>query len=225
MCNSTGLTPYLNHILEPSKVVKPLQLNRNAITVRSESATKPIVTRLCNNANNSKSNISHPALLETKYRSDTGFLYIHGKPGTGKTALLKEVIRELKPEMKNVAHDIKILTIDCKAIASNTYSKLLHGMGYGCSSDDEDTAIKTLESIVLGNGTKVIYVAILDEVDHLLTKHQGVFDKLAQWSFTQESKLTVIGVTNDVDTSDHLIHKLKAMDCEPKKSKVLSLTA
>ncbi|KAF9279193.1 AAA ATPase, partial [Mortierella antarctica] len=45
-----------------------------------------------------------------------GSLYISGQPGTGKTALLKEVMRDMHPELNAAQHDVKVVLINCMTI-------------------------------------------------------------------------------------------------------------
>lgn len=59
-------------------------------------------------------------------------------------------------------------------------------------------------------------VAILDEVDQLLTKDQEVLYKLFQWSSTEGSKLTLVGIANALDMTDRFLPRLKARNCEPQ---------
>lgn len=59
-------------------------------------------------------------------------------------------------------------------------------------------------------------VAILDEVDQLLTKDQEVLYKLFQWSTTEGSKLTLVGIANALDMTDRFLPRLKARNCEPQ---------
>lgn len=59
-------------------------------------------------------------------------------------------------------------------------------------------------------------VAILDEIDQLLTKDQEVLYKLFQWSTTEGSRLTLIGIANALDMTDRFLPRLKARNCEPQ---------
>ncbi|KAF9189953.1 AAA ATPase [Haplosporangium sp. Z 767] len=149
----------------------------------------------------------------------SGSLYISGQPGTGKTALLNEVLRDMEPKMKAASHEIKTLMVNCMMIKDPklVYSKLLEEMGYMSESKDKDSAVKTLGSLVLAsNKNKVMFVIILDEVDQLLTRDQEVLYKLFQWSFMEHSKLTLIGIANALDMTDRFLPRLKAKNCEPQ---------
>ncbi|KAG0247764.1 AAA ATPase [Mortierella polycephala] len=151
--------------------------------------------------------------------ANSGSLYISGQPGTGKTALLNEVLRDMEPKMKAANHEIKTVMVNCMTVKDPklVYSKLLEEMGYTSESKDKDSAVKTLESLVLAsNKDKIMFVAILDEVDQLLTRDQEVLYKLFQWSSTEHSKLTLIGIANALDMTDRFLPRLKAKNCEPQ---------
>ncbi|KAF9105951.1 AAA ATPase [Mortierella sp. GBA35] len=152
-------------------------------------------------------------------KAKAGSLYISGQPGTGKTALLKEVMRDMEAEMQETEHEIKTIMINCMTIKDPrlVYSKMLEEMGYTAESKDKDTVIKTLEALVLENKKKsTMFVAILDEIDQLLTKDQEVLYKLFQWSTTEGSRLTLVGIANALDMTDRFLPRLKARNCEPQ---------
>ncbi|KAF9908412.1 AAA ATPase [Linnemannia zychae] len=150
--------------------------------------------------------------------ANAGSLYISGQPGTGKTALLKEVMRDMEGEMQAAQHDIKTIMINCMTIKDPrlVYAKMLEEMGYAAESKDKETVIRTLEGLVLDNKNNVMFVAILDEVDQLLTKDQEVLYKLFQWSTTEGSRLTLVGIANALDMTDRFLPRLKARNCEPQ---------
>ena len=87
-----------------------------------------------------------------------GSLYISGQPGTGKTALLKEVMRDMEAEMQAADHGIKTIMINCMTIKDPrfVYAKMLEEMGYVAESKDKETVIKTLETLVLDNKKAVM---------------------------------------------------------------------
>ncbi|KAF9420893.1 AAA ATPase [Entomortierella beljakovae] len=150
---------------------------------------------------------------------NAGSLYISGQPGTGKTALLKEIMRDMESEWRKAEHDIKVVNINCMTIKDpkHIYQKLLDEIGYTSESKDKDGTIKALESQFLeSNKKKILYAVILDEIDHLLTKDQDVLYKLFQWSSTPGAKLTLFGIANALDMTDRFLPRLKARNCEPQ---------
>lgn len=147
-----------------------------------------------------------------------GSLYISGQPGTGKTALLKEMIRDMQPAIEKAPFAIKVLTINCMTVKDPklVYHKMLVELGYKSEVGDKEAAI-VVENLVLGDKkNKIMYVTILDEMDQLLTKDQEVLYRLFQWSCMDNSKLTLIGIANALDMTDRFLPRLKAKDCEPQ---------
>ncbi|KAF9567698.1 AAA ATPase [Mortierella alpina] len=147
-----------------------------------------------------------------------GSLYISGQPGTGKTALLKEVMKDMESEMEDAPHDIKVITINCMTIKDPrlVYQKILEALGHKAVSSDKDAVVKAVESLVLNTKSKIMYVTILDEIDQLLTKDQDVLYRLFEWSCTMKSRLTLIGIANALDMTDRFLPRLKAKNCEPQ---------
>ncbi|KAF9152060.1 AAA ATPase [Linnemannia schmuckeri] len=148
-----------------------------------------------------------------------GSLYISGQPGTGKTALLKEMIRDMQSAMEKAPFDIKILTINCMTVRDPklVYHKMLVELGYESEVGDKEAAVNAVETLVLGEeNNKIMYVTILDEMDQLLTKDQEVLYKLFQLSSMDNSKLTLIGIANALDMTDRFLPRLKAKNCEPQ---------
>lgn len=83
-----------------------------------------------------------------------GSLYISGQPGTGKTALLKEVMRDMDSELKVAEHDVNVVLINCMTIKDPkmVYHKLLEELGLEAGKE-KDGAVKAVESLVLGRNT------------------------------------------------------------------------
>ncbi|KAG0260888.1 AAA ATPase, partial [Linnemannia exigua] len=286
--NSTGLTPIMNRMLKPSKVLPGINTSRvhatadttdtriaGYATPKRMSRTRSCQESLSNTSSPSSfrrtvsgSNIgtaigqSEPQLRHTSitpaasttvgyyqdakalFRRTTephrlvgrvaereairqfcqnhiltpkaGSLYISGQPGTGKTALLKEMMYNMQPVMDNAPFDIKVLTINCMTVKDPklVYHKMLVELGYKTEASDKEGAVRAVEALVLGEKkNKTMYVTILDEMDQLLTKDQEVLYKLFQWSCTENSKLTLIGIANALDMTD--LPRLKAKNCEP----------
>ncbi|KAF9110331.1 AAA ATPase [Mortierella sp. AM989] len=241
--NTTGLTPAMNRILKPSK---GKQANRSTLTrTLSGSSIDDSYTSITTSAS-PRTTIGLYQDAKTLFRRTTephrlvgratereairlfcqnhmltpkaGSLYISGQPGTGKTALLKEVMRNLEPEMKKATHEIKVVIINCMAIKEPrlVYNKMLEELGHPTESEDKDVNVKAIESLVLGGKKKTMYVTVLDEIDHLLTRDQDILYRLFQWSCTEDSKLTLIGIANALDMTDRFLPRLKAKDCEPQ---------
>ncbi|KAK9712171.1 AAA ATPase [Basidiobolus ranarum] len=141
-----------------------------------------------------------------------GCLYISGSPGTGKTALLSQLCEEFNPD--EVDHKVQLIKINCMSVndPKAIYTRLLSEVG--ASSSASKDASKTLEKKFLHGTT--LYVVILDEIDHLITKDQDVLYKLFEWPTLPEARLTLIGIANALDLTDRFLPRLRAKDCEPQ---------
>ncbi|KAF9907319.1 AAA ATPase [Linnemannia zychae] len=286
--NSTGLTPAMNRMLKPSKVMPGI--NTSAVTTETQrtgyatpkrmSRTRSCIESLSNTASSSSirrtmsggslgsgaavglndlharptsaipaasSTLGYYQDAKALFRRTTeplrlvgrvaeretirqfcqdhiltpkaGSLYISGQPGTGKTALLKEMMRDMQLSIEKAPFEIKILTINCMTVKDPklVYHKMLVELGYKSESSDKEGAAKAVEALVLGEKkSTTMFVTILDEMDQLLTKDQEVLYKLFQWSNMDNSKLTLIGIANALDMTDRFLPRLKAKNCEPQ---------
>ncbi|ORY01754.1 cell division control protein Cdc6 [Basidiobolus meristosporus CBS 931.73] len=141
-----------------------------------------------------------------------GCLYISGSPGTGKTALLSQLCEEFDPE--EVEHKVEIIKINCMSVndPKAIYTRLLGEVGAGKATSKD--ALKSLEKLFLQGPT--MFVVILDEIDHLITKDQDVLYKLFEWPTLPEAHLTLIGIANALDLTDRFLPRLRAKNCEPQ---------
>jgi cell division control protein 6 len=89
---------------------------------------------------------------------NAGSLYISGQPGTGKTALLKEMMRDMQPAMEKAPFDIKVLTINCMTVKDPklVYHKMLVELGYKSEANDKEAALSAVETLVLGEKNKTM---------------------------------------------------------------------
>ncbi|KAH8432621.1 AAA family ATPase CDC6 [Aspergillus melleus] len=139
-------------------------------------------------------------------------LYVSGPPGTGKSALVQEVCRELELESVKVAH------INCASMrtARDVYSKLIEDL---CEDDlvfkkSETERLKSL--FIPDKKQNGFFLVTLDEIDHLLTADAGVLQSLFEWALHTKSKLMLIGIANALDLTDRSLPQLKAKNLKPQ---------
>ncbi|KAL4908128.1 hypothetical protein BDW74DRAFT_174824 [Aspergillus multicolor] len=143
-----------------------------------------------------------------------GCMYVSGPPGTGKSALVKEVLDELNLELVRVAQ------LNCASMrtAKDVYSKLTEDL---CDDDDvfRKSEADRLKSMFLPDkkqaGNEDMFLVMLDEIDHLLTSDAGILQSLFEWSLQKESKLILIGIANALDLTDRSLPQLKAKNLKP----------
>lgn len=150
-----------------------------------------------------------------------GALYISGYPGTGKTALVNEVLAK-----KVKTSQCKVVKVNCMTAEDpkSIYNMILKELKPSQTVDNYKMAIEKLEDMIISeNSSKVMQVvnsipitlsvAVLDEIDHLYTKDQEVLYKLFEWPQLLNSKFVLIGIANAMDLIDRILPRLKAKSC------------
>lgn len=151
-----------------------------------------------------------PALKS--YRPSNVFIY--GKPGTGKTAVTKYVLRRLISEATNVNSIIKDVYVNCRDRCTN-YS-ILEGICLGLGKDVPFTGLSIPElfrrTLLALESVKGLVILVLDEIDSLIKKSGD--DILYQLTRTNaslhRSKLSIIGITNDLKFMDYLDSRIRS---------------
>ncbi|KAI9257388.1 P-loop containing nucleoside triphosphate hydrolase protein [Phascolomyces articulosus] len=149
--------------------------------------------------------------------NQSGCLYVSGSPGTGKTAMLTEIMRSFEDQVAELdSHQVKEVMINCMSIREpkGIYLKLVNELKTPRQAVQNDI-IKQAEQLL--NGKKnVLNVVILDEIDHLITRDQDVLYKIFEWASSPASRLVLIGIANALDLTDRLLPRLRTKNCEPQ---------
>lgn len=141
-----------------------------------------------------------------------GCLYISGPPGTGKSALVEEVLHKVP-----LGRDLQISTVNCVGFqaAKEVFSKLLRD--FSSPNTSVNKSEKSLASLFTSNKhLEKRYVVLLDEIDHLLNSDLEALYSLFDWSLHPTSHLTLIGVANALDLTDRFLPRLKARNLKPQ---------
>jgi len=175
-------------------------------------------------------------IVETFLRSHMksrkgGCLYIAGSPGTGKSALLHNLMnKELKTWRKEKKfpkyHVIHFKATICQSV-NDVYPKLLGKisdcLGMKIKSKNAHEAKDQLTEIILKKKKKKpMMVVVIDEVDALLSSSKGekVSQRVLYHLFGLPSKayssLILIGIANSVDLSQRFIPLLEQRGCGPE---------
>ncbi|KAF9879956.1 cell division control protein [Colletotrichum karsti] len=144
--------------------------------------------------------------------SPSGCLYVSGPPGTGKSAMVKEVTEQLME-----ATVVRQATINCMSIKSSKdlYNTLLDLLGHE-SDLSEGSAMEALQKMfVTKKKDSPVYLVVLDEIDHILTMGLESLYRLFEWSLQQPSRLVLIGIANALDLTDRFLPRLKSKNLKP----------
>eukprot|EP00730_Choanoeca_flexa_P003947 TRINITY_DN11544_c0_g4_i3.p1 TRINITY_DN11544_c0_g4~~TRINITY_DN11544_c0_g4_i3.p1 ORF type:complete len:868 (+),score=169.03 TRINITY_DN11544_c0_g4_i3:139-2742(+) len=144
-----------------------------------------------------------------------GSLYISGKPGTGKTATLHQLIED---RGRN-GDDTPTIVFNCMSLTDprQIYLRLLQRL-----LDDDtlqlkpDLAKARLKSLLMGATRLPVVVLVIDEVDHLLTRDNAVLYELFGWPQQPQSSVVLIGVANALDLTERILPLLHRWGCEPQ---------
>lgn len=150
--------------------------------------------------------------ISTCINTDSGGCsYVSGPPGTGKSALVHEIIAELERT------SIKKAYVNCMSVkSSKDISTTLLETLRGDSEVPEGKEIQTLQSMFVPRKRSItLYLVTLDEIDHILTLDLEFMYNLFEWSHRKSSRLILIGIANALDLTDRFLPRLKARNLKP----------
>lgn len=139
---------------------------------------------------------------------------IYGKSGTGKTAVIKFLGRELKSISKG-KRNVEFIYLNCQ-VKDNAYS-VIETIGNAIGGDQipftgwsMDRVYSVAKSnIDRWNGNAII---VLDEIDRFVIKNGDdlLYQLMLMNSELQNSRITVVGITNDLRFSEFLDPRVKS---------------
>ncbi|TDL25739.1 P-loop containing nucleoside triphosphate hydrolase protein [Rickenella mellea] len=147
-----------------------------------------------------------------------GCVYISGVPGTGKTATVHGIIRELKRMAeRNESNPFTYVEINGLKIPepSAAYNLLWEGVSGHDAANDGHLKISSKEALKkltkhFGQGVRAgpgghSCVVLMDELDQLVTAKQDVIYNFFNWPTLVGSKLVVIAVANTMDLPERVM--------------------
>lgn len=149
------------------------------------------------------------ASLESAVEFQNGCcLYVSGTPGTGKTATIREVIKQLSANMleeknKKIFNFMEINGLKLMTPQSS-YELLWEKLTKQRVSSVH--AATLLEDYFQKRDKKRLpLIVLLDELDQVVTKNQTVMYNFFNWPSYENSKLIVIAVANTMDLPERLL--------------------
>ncbi|GAA5951775.1 hypothetical protein JCM3765_003115 [Sporobolomyces pararoseus] len=139
-----------------------------------------------------------------------GCLYVHGVPGTGKTATVHSVVRELQedPDMDSFTFvEINGMKIsEPNAAFSHLWNALNVPSTHSTVTTTKNSKISPKAALSALEGwfanpdpARKTTVVLVDELDQMLTKRQEVLYNFFNWPHSAHSRLVVIAVANTMD--------------------------
>lgn len=146
--------------------------------------------------------------------SPSGCLYVSGPPGTGKSAMITELVKSYSN-----TEGVQTACINCMSIKSSKdlYTTLLSELGQTSEGLTEADAVEALQKMLLPKDESAMaYVIMLDEIDHILTLGLESLYRMFEWSLQQPSRLVLVGVANALDLTNRFLPRLKAKNLKPE---------
>ncbi|KAI9030467.1 P-loop containing nucleoside triphosphate hydrolase protein [Hyaloraphidium curvatum] len=183
-------------------------------------------------------------LVENAKAGRTEALYVAGCPGSGKTALVRDV---LKTTAEADGSPLRVVFVNCMSLQTPqaVWSRILEeleGVTSPTTPTGKGKAVKQVESILLGEEeppskkrkasqmkSDKKYLLVLDEVDYL-AKHASTMSsgssksdedsdaliRIFSWPRRAGSKVSVIGIANALDLTERVCGRLKMAGWEPQ---------
>lgn len=139
-------------------------------------------------------------------------LYIAGMPGTGKTATVRQIIRELSEQTdRKKLPEFQYCEINAMKLPTpyHCYSELYYKLKQERVS--HNTAVKKLEKrFSTHSQNRKVAVVLLDELDYLVTKKQTVIYNMFDWPTRRHGRMVMIGIANTMDLPERLTQRVQS---------------
>ena len=136
-------------------------------------------------------------------------LYLSGMPGTGKTATVMEVVRELR-QRAHAGHLRPFSFVNINAMRL-THPYQLYTQVYKALTGEHAAASRAaqlLEERFSSRENVGVSVLLVDEIDFLVTRKQSVLYNIFEWPTRRNARLVVIGIANTMDLPERLLPRV-----------------
>lgn len=138
-------------------------------------------------------------------------IYVSGTPGVGKTATIREVIKQLSAKLQVENNGNKLFNYveinGLKIVTPQASYEVLWKKISGKQAS-ANTALTYLQSYFESEenaAERLPLVVLLDELDQIVTKNQTVMYNFFNWPTIKTAKLIVIAVANTMDLPERLL--------------------
>lgn len=145
-------------------------------------------------------------------------VYISGPPGTGKSALVREVCNDVSDRA-----GVKSVYINCMSVSSSRDLRFqllkelsehkFESIAPSSSKDPESELCSILSS--QSSMAHRTYLIILDEIDHLLKFDCQILSQLFEWCSWKDSPLVLLAIANSLDLTDRYLPRVKGSESQP----------
>lgn len=154
------------------------------------------------------------SLLPILKHSRPSNLLVYGKPGTGKTLVIKKILKKIDERVKKTEFPIKLIYANAK-VETTLYGLLVRfGLQLELTNKDlPQTGLATSEIFnrILNeiNHKKTNIIFIIDEIDHLIhliskTKNDVMYQLTRANDRLEGGSLTLVGISNDLTFKERL---------------------
>lgn len=155
--------------------------------------------------------------------SPSGCLYVSGPPGTGKSAMITEMVQGYSQ-----TEGVRSTYVNCMSIKSSKdlYNTLLTALDQDGENLSEADALSALQQLFcLKTQSTTTYLVTLDEIDHILTLGLESLYRVFEWSLQKPSRLLMVGIANALDLTDRFLPRLKSKNLKPELLSFVPYTA
>lgn len=162
-------------------------------------------------------------------------LYISGVPGTGKTATVREIVRELRQQLSaGLLPPFTVLELNAMSLADpglvyvELYAAIAGVRGVAPShaaqllehsfSEPASQAMKSngqarkaasrRQGCPAGPRAEGVVIVVLDEMDVLLARRQKVLYDLLEWPMRPGARMALIGIANTMDLPERMLPRM-----------------
>lgn len=156
-------------------------------------------------------------------------LYISGVPGTGKTATVREVLRDLRalrakgnlppfevvevnamslPDPNLVYSELYTAVTGSRSVAPMHAAQLLEKRFMDMSNTSSKRSSKRMRGGPTAREMGSCTILVLDEMDVLLARKQKVLYDVLEWPTRKNARMAVIGIANTMDLPERMLPRL-----------------